>query len=119
MRHVLLGLILAAGFVGSAAGQPASLLPANDIFAPYINKTPKVAAVVSESTAGGVRVTCLRFASTEGTAQGTTGPCEIYAVLARPVAPAKAKRAGILFCHGGAGVASEDAAVGWARLGYV
>jgi len=116
---MLLSLILAAGLAGSAAGQPASPLPADDIFAPYTNKTPKVAAVVSESTAGGVRTTRFRFASTEGTAQGTTGPCEIYGVLARPAAPAEAKRPGILFCHGGAGVASEDAAVGWARLGYV
>ncbi len=116
-RTILYSILLLV--LGGCSLMPPKPLPPDDIFAPYVNMTPKVATVVSENTADGIKVTRLRFASVEGSFEGRAKPCEYYAILARPAAPATARRPAILFCHGGAGFAREDAAVGWAKLGYV
>jgi cephalosporin-C deacetylase-like acetyl esterase len=118
MKYVIWSAMMSIILGGCSFVTPRPL-PSNDIFAPYVNMTPKVAAVVSENVVDGIQVTKLRFASVEGSFERTTKPCEYYAILARPAAPATGKRPAMLFCHGGAGFAREDAAVGWARLGYV
>lgn len=119
MKFAALLLVFTMASV-ACAGLPAPKpLPADDIFAPYVKKVPKVAAVVSETTTDGIKVTKLRFASDQGSLDKKVQPGEYYAILARPAAAAKGKRPAILFVHGGAGFAREDAAVGWAKLGYV
>src|ERR1035437_8884854 len=118
MKYAILCAILSTA-LGGCSLMPPKPLPPNDIFAPYVSMTPKVAAVLSENVIDGIKVTKLRFASVEGSFERTTKPCEYYAILARPAAPATAKRPAILFCHGGAGFAREDSAIGWAKLGYV
>jgi dienelactone hydrolase len=118
MKCRIFCVILTTIFGGCSLAVPKPL-PPDDIFAPYVNMTPKVATVLSENVADGVKVTRLRFASVEGTFNRATAPCEYYAILARPAAPAKAKRPAILYCHGGGGFAREDSVMGWAKLGYV
>lgn len=119
MKLALLLLVFAMTSIACAGLPAAEPLAKDDIFAPYVKKAPKVAAVVSEATADGIKVTRLRFASDQGGDDGKLHPSEYYAILARPAVAAKGKRPAILFVHGGAGFAREDAAVGWAKLGYV
>ena len=96
---------------------PASLA-CDDIFAPYVSMTPKVATVLGESVVDGIKVTHLRFASVEGSVEGKVKPCEYYAIMARPAAPARPAPGDPVLPRRG-GLRAEDAAVGWARLGYV
>ncbi|MGD0113465.1 MAG: hypothetical protein ABSD48_16530 [Armatimonadota bacterium] len=69
---------------------PVGPLPADDIFAPYVDQPSHVMAVVSEEVKDGIRIMRLRFASVEGAADSTTHPNEIYAILARPTSLALA-----------------------------
>ena len=116
MKYATWCAILLTTFGGCSLAAPKPL-PPEDIFAPYVRMTPKVATVVSENVVDGIKVTRLRFASVEGSFDRTAKPCEYYAIMARPAAPAK--RPAILYCHGGGGFAREDSAIGWAKLGYV
>jgi len=112
-------LILPAGFAAKAALPPPSPLPEDDIFAPYVDTVPIVTTVLSEAVQDGIKVTHLRFASFEGSKEGVVNGSEVYAVMARPAAPAVEKRPGILICHGGGGMAGAGGPIAWAKYGYV
>ena len=123
MRLGILDVVVVFGFLTfsmkCAAGAPAPPLEKDDIFAPYVRGAPKITTVISDQTRDGVKVTKLRFASAEGSKEGAVKDCEIYAILARPADSAGLKLPGILICHGGGGMAFEEGAIAWAKLGYV
>ena len=98
---------------------PPPPLPTNDIFFPFLTRTPQITARISETMVDGIRVERVRFSSFEGTSEGGLNTNEIYAVIAQPAESAVKSRPGVLLCHGGGSTAMEYMAIHWAKLGFV